>query len=126
MSITTSGRTCPTCGRVGSAARRFCGGCRTKLARVCAICGFANELDDHWCGGCAGALPAAAANKPAKVAAKPAPAVVAMPARPTSVVPAAAAALLAVNRARAKVASAAVVEEVRDQDELDALFGGDR
>ena len=100
------------------------------LVRPCSGCGFGNELDDVWCGGCARAL----APRSDRLAAVQAPVAAVSRARAAAVVPAAVvpaavgpatpdtlpALLLAINRGGATTAA---VDDVQDQDALDALFG---
>ncbi len=90
------------------------------LVRPCSGCGFGNELDDAWCGGCARAL-APRSDRPAAVQA---PAAVESRARAAAVVPATPdtlpSLLLAINRGGATTPA---VNDVQDQDALDALFG---
>jgi class 3 adenylate cyclase/predicted ATPase len=69
--------TCPTCGSVNEAGRKFCGECGTRLATVCATCGTSNAPGARFCGECgsgleAGAEPAAAIRPGARPAALPA------------------------------------------------------
>jgi class 3 adenylate cyclase/tetratricopeptide (TPR) repeat protein len=69
--------TCPSCGTLNEAGRKFCGECGTKLAAVCPSCGSANAPSARFCGECGNALssgtPAAASQAPAGPPANPGP-----------------------------------------------------
>jgi class 3 adenylate cyclase len=70
--------TCPSCGTVNEAGRKFCGECGTRLAAVCPNCGTSNAPAARFCGECGTNLGAAAPVSGAS------PAGIATPAAPAS------------------------------------------
>jgi class 3 adenylate cyclase len=58
--VAEGGVTCPSCGRLNRAGRKFCAACGSGLAVTCPSCGAANEPDERFCGECGTPLSPAA------------------------------------------------------------------